>query len=154
MYRIYHPILKFYQMLRVVPRHNPIREIFHNPIRNSYRMIRTIPSVIPAYPTSVQTSTCKPGSLRKPSRTHQFKSSHPPKALYDTWPGGGLGDRQMWLHHIWRLMMSYLSLLVWPSRAMLLMTSSPYCLSYCIIFGSSAIYSATTTYTSSTFSSE
>ena len=62
MYRIYHPILKFYQMLRVVPRHNPIREIYHNPIRNSYRMIRTIPSVIPAYPTSVQTSTCKPGS--------------------------------------------------------------------------------------------
>ena len=60
MYRIYHPILKFYQMLRVVPRHNPIREIYHNPIRNSYRMIRTIPSVIPAYPTSVQTSTCKP----------------------------------------------------------------------------------------------
>ena len=62
MYRIYRPILKFYQMLRVVPRHNPIREIYHNPIRNSYRMIRTIPSVIPAYPTSVQTSTCKPGS--------------------------------------------------------------------------------------------
>ena len=39
MYRIYHPILKFYQMLRVVPRHNqknikprhnPIREIYHN----------------------------------------------------------------------------------------------------------------------------
>ena len=39
MYRIYHPILKFYQMLRVVPRHNPIREMYHNPIRNSYRMI-------------------------------------------------------------------------------------------------------------------
>ena len=65
MYRIYHPILKFYQMLRVVPRHNPIREIFHNPIRNSYRMIRTIPSVIPAYPTSVQTSTCKPVLLAR-----------------------------------------------------------------------------------------
>ena len=64
MYRIYHPILKFYQMLRVVPRHNPIREIYHHPIRNSYRMIRTIPSVIPAYPTSVQTSTCKPGSAQ------------------------------------------------------------------------------------------
>ena len=80
MYRIYHPILKFYQMLRVVPRHNPIREIYHNPIRNSYRMIRTIPSVIPAYPTSVQTSVNQ--ALRQPSRTHQFKSSHPPKALY------------------------------------------------------------------------
>ena len=80
MYRIYHPILKFYQMLRVVPRHNPIQEIYHNPIRNSYRMIRTIPSVIPAYPTSVQTSVNQ--ALRQPSRTHQFKSSHPPKALY------------------------------------------------------------------------
>ena len=90
MYRIYHPILKFYQMLRVVPRHNPIREIYHNPIRNSYsyRMIPTIPSVIPAYPTSVlvQTSTCKPvqycrlcASLPVPIN---LKSSHPPKALY------------------------------------------------------------------------
>ena len=57
MYRIYHPILKFYQMLRVVPRHNPIREIYHNPIRNSYRMIRTIRPIrnsrIPYFGTNV-----------------------------------------------------------------------------------------------------
>ena len=57
MYRIYHPILKFYQMLRVVPRHNPIQEIYHNPIRNSYRMIRTIRPIrnsrIPYFGTNV-----------------------------------------------------------------------------------------------------
>ena len=83
MYRIYHPILKFYQMLRVVPRHNPIREIYHNPIRNSYRMIRTIPSVIPAYRTLLRYKRPHVNqALRQPSRTHQFKSSHPPKALY------------------------------------------------------------------------
>ena len=87
MYRIYHPILKFYQMLRVVPRHNPIREIYHNPIRNSYRMIRTIPSVIPAYPTSVrvrvQTSTCKPvgsAAVRIPG-THKFQIFTPAEGV-------------------------------------------------------------------------
>ena len=45
MYRIYHPILKFYQMLRVVPRHNPgnisqsdpefLPDDSYHPIRNS-----------------------------------------------------------------------------------------------------------------------
>ena len=87
MYRIYHPILKFYQMFRVVPRHNPIREKYeyHNPIRNSYRMIPTIPSVLPAYPHLHRYSYKRPhvnqAALRQPSRTHQFQIFTPAEGI-------------------------------------------------------------------------